>query len=120
MSPCSRAISPGSPGFADASVDCAICTMSLHHLPDTTALAATHRAIDRILKPDGGISGRFPYACATPRPSASLPTTGRNCNRRSYRRLSQFDARRVQPGRIPHSPQAAGRSITMPRHWRRS
>lgn len=41
-------------GFADASVDCVICTMSLHHLPDTTALAATLRAIDRILKPDGG------------------------------------------------------------------
>lgn len=42
-------------GFADASVDCAICTMSLHHLPDTAALAATLREIGRVLKPDGGI-----------------------------------------------------------------
>lgn len=42
-------------GFADASVDCVICTMSLHHLPDTAALAATLREIGRLLKPDGGV-----------------------------------------------------------------
>lgn len=42
-------------GFADASFDCVISTMSLHHLPDETALAATLRAARRVLKPAGGL-----------------------------------------------------------------
>ena len=37
----------------DASMDCVICTMSLHHLPDQTALCATLRAVRRVLKPQG-------------------------------------------------------------------
>jgi len=41
--------------FADQSVDCVTCTMSLHHLPDTQALATTMREIRRILKPGGGV-----------------------------------------------------------------
>lgn len=42
-------------GFEPASVDTVLCTMSLHHLPDTTALANTMREIRRVLKPGGGI-----------------------------------------------------------------
>ena len=42
-------------GFADQSADAVICTMSLHHLPDTAALAATMREIGRVLKPGGGV-----------------------------------------------------------------
>lgn len=41
-------------GIADASMDCVICTMSLHHLPDLTALSKTLRAVRRVLKSDGG------------------------------------------------------------------
>jgi arsenite methyltransferase len=37
----------------DASMDCVICTMSLHHLPDQTALSATLRELRRVLKPQG-------------------------------------------------------------------
>ena len=40
-------------GHADASMDCVICTMSLHHLPDTAALAATAGEVRRVLKPQG-------------------------------------------------------------------
>lgn len=35
------------------SVDCVISTMSLHHLPDQTALCATLREVRRVLKPQG-------------------------------------------------------------------
>ncbi|TDR77805.1 ubiquinone/menaquinone biosynthesis C-methylase UbiE [Paludibacterium purpuratum] len=38
-----------------ASVDTVLCTMSLHHLPDTEALAQTMREIHRVLKPGGGL-----------------------------------------------------------------
>lgn len=41
--------------IASASIDCVICTMSLHHLPDTSALHKTMREIRRVLKPNGGI-----------------------------------------------------------------
>ncbi len=41
--------------LADASMDCVVCTMSLHHLRDTGALAAALRAAHRVLKPGGGI-----------------------------------------------------------------
>lgn len=41
-------------GITDASMDCVICTMSLHHLPDLTALAKTLREVRRVLKSDGG------------------------------------------------------------------
>ena len=41
--------------MASASIDCVICTMSLHHLPDTDALHKTMREIRRVLKSDGGI-----------------------------------------------------------------
>lgn len=37
----------------DASMDCVICTMSLHHLPDQAALCATLREVRRVLKPQG-------------------------------------------------------------------
>ena len=37
----------------DASMDCVVCTMSLHHLPDQAALSATLREVRRVLKPDG-------------------------------------------------------------------
>lgn len=40
-------------GLEDASVDCVICTMSLHHLPDYSALCATVFEIRRVLKPRG-------------------------------------------------------------------
>lgn len=47
----------------NAVMDCVICTMSLHHLPDLAALAATMREVRRVLKPDGGLYvvdfGRF-------------------------------------------------------------
>ncbi|MFZ3218872.1 MAG: class I SAM-dependent methyltransferase [Rhodoferax sp.] len=50
-------------GFGDASMDCVMCTMSLHHLPDTLALARTLREVRRVLKPGGALYlvdfGRF-------------------------------------------------------------
>jgi SAM-dependent methyltransferase len=39
----------------DASLDGVICTMSLHHLPDTAALATTLREIRRVLKAQGRV-----------------------------------------------------------------
>jgi len=42
-------------GFADGAMDCVICTMSLHHLPDQAALHATLREARRVLKPGGGL-----------------------------------------------------------------
>lgn len=42
-------------GFAAHTVDVVLCTMSLHHLPDTEALARTFGEIDRILTPGGGV-----------------------------------------------------------------
>jgi arsenite methyltransferase len=49
--------------FDDASMDCVICTMSLHHLPDLDALSATMSEARRVLKSSGGIYfvdfGRF-------------------------------------------------------------
>jgi len=42
-------------GFADASIDCMLCTMSLHHLPDTGVLEQTMQQIRRVLREDGGI-----------------------------------------------------------------
>jgi SAM-dependent methyltransferase len=41
--------------FDDGSMDCVTCTMSLHHLPDASALADTMRAVRRVLKPGGGL-----------------------------------------------------------------
>lgn len=41
--------------IATASIDSVLCTMSLHHLPDTAALHTAMREIRRVLKPDGGI-----------------------------------------------------------------
>jgi len=41
--------------FADASFDCVISTMSLHHLPDEAALVDAMRAARRVLKPGGGL-----------------------------------------------------------------
>jgi arsenite methyltransferase len=37
----------------DASFDCVICTMSLHHLPDQAALRATLHEVRRVLQPQG-------------------------------------------------------------------
>lgn len=52
--------------IGNAEMDCVICTMSLHHLPDLAALAATMREVRRVLKPDGGLYivdfGRFKRA----------------------------------------------------------
>ncbi|HJU49915.1 MAG TPA: class I SAM-dependent methyltransferase, partial [Pseudogulbenkiania sp.] len=42
-------------GFADAAIDCVLCTMSLHHLPDTDLLGQTMQQIRRVLSPDGGV-----------------------------------------------------------------
>ncbi|MDN0081918.1 class I SAM-dependent methyltransferase [Crenobacter sp. SG2305] len=42
-------------GFADASIDCVLCTMSLHHLPDTDMLGLAMRQIRRVLREDGGV-----------------------------------------------------------------
>jgi SAM-dependent methyltransferase len=42
-------------GFAGASVDCVLCTMALHHLPDQAALHALVREVRRVLKPGGGL-----------------------------------------------------------------
>lgn len=41
--------------FAAEQIDCVLCTMSLHHLPDIAALRSTMEEIRRILKPGGGI-----------------------------------------------------------------
>lgn len=41
--------------FEDATFDCVISTMSLHHLPDEAALGAAMRAARRVLKPGGGL-----------------------------------------------------------------
>ena len=41
--------------FAAASVDCVLCTMSLHHLPDTQQLLQTMQQLRRVLQPEGGI-----------------------------------------------------------------
>lgn len=38
-----------------ASVNCVLCTMSLHHLPDTAAMHKTMQEIRRLLKPGGGV-----------------------------------------------------------------
>lgn len=38
-----------------ASIDCVLCTMSLHHLPDSAALEHAMREIRRVLKPEGGV-----------------------------------------------------------------
>lgn len=50
-------------GIADASVDCVISTMSLHHLQDTDALSDSMREVRRVLKLGGGLYfvdfGRF-------------------------------------------------------------
>lgn len=43
------------PAIAPASIDCVLCTMSLHHLPDVAALDRAMREIRRVLKPGGGI-----------------------------------------------------------------
>lgn len=40
-------------GFAEDSIDCVTCTMSIHHLPDMAALGAMMHAIRRVLKPQG-------------------------------------------------------------------
>lgn len=60
----------GISGLAAHSVDCVVCTMSLHHLPDSTALMQTASEIRRVLKPGGGIYladfGRL-KRCATQR-----------------------------------------------------
>lgn len=42
-------------GIDDASMDCVISTMSLHHLPDLAALSSTMREVRRVLKPGGGL-----------------------------------------------------------------
>ena len=42
-------------GQADGSMDCVMCTMSLHHLPDQGALRAALLEIRRVLKPQGRI-----------------------------------------------------------------
>lgn len=42
-------------GQADGSMDCVMCTMSLHHLPDQDALHAALLEIRRVLKPQGRI-----------------------------------------------------------------
>jgi arsenite methyltransferase len=39
--------------FEEGSLDCVICTMSLHQLPDQTALRATLLEVRRVLKPQG-------------------------------------------------------------------
>ena len=41
--------------FDTASLDCVLCTMSLHHLPDTLSLQRTMQEIRRVLKPGGGV-----------------------------------------------------------------
>lgn len=41
-------------GIKDVSMDCVICTMSLHHLPDLAALLTTIGEVARVLKPGGG------------------------------------------------------------------
>jgi SAM-dependent methyltransferase len=52
--------------IAPHSVDGVLCTMSLHHLPDISALDRTMREIHRVLKNDGGVYladfGRLKYA----------------------------------------------------------
>jgi SAM-dependent methyltransferase len=42
-------------GMAAASTDAVLCTMSLHHLADTTALQHCMQQIARILRPQGGV-----------------------------------------------------------------
>ncbi len=39
----------------DASFDCVVCTLSLHHLPDACALHRAAREMTRVLKPGGGV-----------------------------------------------------------------
>ncbi|MET0377954.1 MAG: class I SAM-dependent methyltransferase [Spongiibacteraceae bacterium] len=41
--------------IATASIDCVLCTMSLHHLPDAATLHAAMGETRRVLKRDGGI-----------------------------------------------------------------
>ncbi|HEV3019543.1 MAG TPA: class I SAM-dependent methyltransferase [Burkholderiaceae bacterium] len=41
-------------GFHDRSVDCVVCTMSLHHLADVAALHRAMREARRVLKAEGG------------------------------------------------------------------
>ena len=42
-------------GIDSFSMDCVICTMSLHHLPDLEALSSTMCEVRRVLKPGGGL-----------------------------------------------------------------
>jgi arsenite methyltransferase len=41
-------------GFRDESVDCAVCTMSLHHLANVAALERAMCEARRVLRPEGG------------------------------------------------------------------
>lgn len=41
--------------FEDSSVDAAMSTMVLHHLPDVAALERTFAEVSRVVKPDGGL-----------------------------------------------------------------
>jgi len=49
--------------FVNASVDCIVCAMSLHHLPDRLSLDKFFSEVRRVLKPGGGLYladfGRF-------------------------------------------------------------
>jgi ubiquinone/menaquinone biosynthesis C-methylase UbiE len=42
-------------GFRDGSMDCVVCTMSLHHLADLAALERAMREAGRVLKAEGGV-----------------------------------------------------------------
>jgi SAM-dependent methyltransferase len=42
-------------GITPASIDCVVCTMSLHHLPDLPALARAFSEMQQVLKPGGGL-----------------------------------------------------------------
>lgn len=41
--------------ISDGAMDCVICTMSLHHLPNLDSLSQTIKEIRRVLKPGGGL-----------------------------------------------------------------
>ena len=94
-------------GFTDRSGRlCVICTMSLHHLPDTTALAATplHNRPNPENRRRRISLADFDRPAPMPRPNVSLPTTGRNCSRRSLPKTfsTRLRAAFSQPNSAPH------------------
>jgi ubiquinone/menaquinone biosynthesis C-methylase UbiE len=70
-------------GVADRTVDVVLCTMSLHHLPDVSALQQTLLQVRRILRPMAGCIWQILAGSSAGPPSITLPMTAARCSRYS-------------------------------------